>query len=147
MQLHYILAGLKNAEQNIAVSDQDDNHEETLTRLRIMLSELDRAKHIANKMIEQIAEKKSPGVEIKIKLYDLGGIDCLEKDCPFKQDCANHETAGDFRNEDGFTPDLYVVDGNFFCRSKKAGKSSETNCGALVFENNELVKFYARTNK
>ena len=32
---------------------------------------------------------------------------CRSTDCAFNRDCANHATAGDFRSESGFTPNLY----------------------------------------
>lgn len=32
---------------------------------------------------------------------------CLEKECPFRRVCANHETAGDFRDEGGLRPELF----------------------------------------
>jgi hypothetical protein len=31
---------------------------------------------------------------------------CYSKDCPFKSECAQHDTAGDYRFEDGYTPKL-----------------------------------------
>lgn len=56
-------------------------------------------------------------MKIPVKVYAAGGIDCLEDSCPFKGECANHETAGDFRSEDGFTPELSVVDGQWSCKT------------------------------
>lgn len=138
-QLNDIIASIKSCLHNVIVSDQDNDHENTLLRLRIMISSLSEAKITVDNVIKQIENKQNPGVEIKLKLYNAGGIDCLEKDCPLKHECANHETAGDFRNEDGLTPDLYIVDGHFFCKTKKASESPN-NHGALVFKNNELVK-------
>lgn len=34
---------------------------------------------------------------------------CLDNDCIFKKECANHASAGDFRSEDGFKPQLFVL--------------------------------------
>jgi hypothetical protein len=33
-------------------------------------------------------------------------IICENSDCPFKRECSNHSSAGDFRTEDGFSPEL-----------------------------------------
>ena len=47
--------------------------------------------------------------KVKIKIFDMGGIDCLAN-CAFSSECANHCSAGDFRSEGGFTPELTVLD-------------------------------------
>lgn len=52
---------------------------------------------------------------IPFKIYNGGGIDCLSETCKFKRECANHRTAGDFRSEDGFSPELVSKDGEIFC--------------------------------
>jgi hypothetical protein len=56
-------------------------------------------------------------MKVELKIYEQGGIDCLSKDCAFRKECANHETAGDYRSEDGFTPDLYEKNGGYFCNT------------------------------
>ena len=33
--------------------------------------------------------------------------ECQSKKCPLRKECANHCTAGDFRMEDGGTPELH----------------------------------------
>ncbi len=47
--------------------------------------------------------------EVPIKIYSAGGIDCCSEDCKFHQSCAVHASAGDFRMEDGFTPELSIL--------------------------------------
>jgi hypothetical protein len=99
--------------------------------------------------MEQANEKllDSFKISIKTKVYDGGGIDCLEDSCPFKRQCANHTTAGDYRSEGGFTPELYREGGVFFCKTKnKAARvnypefPSEINgTGSLVLKDGELV--------
>ena len=42
---------------------------------------------------------------------------CLEKDCPWKRVCANHDTAGDFRSEDGVTPKLSLRNSVLHCET------------------------------
>lgn len=42
-------------------------------------------------------------MKIPVVWLKEGGIICLET-CPYSRTCANHDTAGDFRTEDGFTP-------------------------------------------
>lgn len=46
------------------------------------------------------------------KFYLIGDIiQCRDKTCCYRKECSVHETAGDFRSEDGFSPQL-VLDGN-----------------------------------
>ncbi len=47
----------------------------------------------------------------------LDGIICVSKECRNKKECAQHESAGDFRTEDGFTPEWYrdTATGRLFC--------------------------------
>jgi hypothetical protein len=52
---------------------------------------------------------------ISHKIYPQGGIDCLEDKCPFKRECANHYTAGEFRTEGGFTPELSLLRDILIC--------------------------------
>lgn len=57
---------------------------------------------------------------VKIKVdrgYKM--VICLEN-CKFDRKCANHDTAGDFRMEDGFTPKLSLRDGEVYCGTKNA---------------------------
>lgn len=44
--------------------------------------------------------------EIKIIANEWGYILCKDR-CPYSKECAIHETAGQFRSEDGFSPRLY----------------------------------------
>lgn len=50
------------------------------------------------------------GVSMKIKatINRFGAINCQEQYCPFLKKCANHETAGQYREEDGFSPEITV---------------------------------------
>lgn len=48
-------------------------------------------------------------MKIQYKIYSGGGFECCENTCPFKGECAIHTSAGEFREEDGFTPELYKV--------------------------------------
>lgn len=36
--------------------------------------------------------------------------ECLDLNCPYKSECACHYSAGDFRMEDGFTPQIFFDD-------------------------------------
>jgi hypothetical protein len=56
-------------------------------------------------------------MKVELKLYPMGGIDCLSKTCSFRKECANHESAGDYRSEDGFRPDLFEKNGEYFCNT------------------------------
>ena len=42
---------------------------------------------------------------MKIKTYGNTSV-CQNEKCHFSSECANHETAGEFRSESGFTPQL-----------------------------------------
>lgn len=63
---------------------------------------------------------------------------------------ANHTTAGDYRSEDGFTPDLHREGGVFFCKTKNQsarvhypGFPSEINGnGSLVLKDGDLVVYH-----
>lgn len=67
------------------------------------------------------AEWRDPtSVRIEVKLWNDMGINCLEKDCKFNKECANHASAGDYRSEGGFTPEL-TIEGKepiFYCATK-----------------------------
>lgn len=45
--------------------------------------------------------------------------DCLSSDCPFWTKCACNFSAGDFRMESGFTPEIFVDtdDGTIWCKT------------------------------
>lgn len=55
--------------------------------------------------------------KVTIKIVGELGVfpECQESDCSLKRQCANHCTAGDFRSEDGWKPDLQKIDGEWFC--------------------------------
>lgn len=46
------------------------------------------------------------------------GFECKSEDCVYRGKCAQHETAGQFRSEDGFTPELTRKGEEVFCDSK-----------------------------
>ena len=52
-----------------------------------------------------------------IEIYTGGGLQCNEE-CVFAKTCAIHRTAGDFRSEDGFSPEIRFENYCFFCDSK-----------------------------
>lgn len=39
---------------------------------------------------------------VKINEY----TECVSQTCPFRKECGQHETAGDFRAESGFAPEI-----------------------------------------
>ncbi len=58
-------------------------------------------------------------MKIKVAPRDLyKAIICLEIDCPYKKECANHTSAGDFRSEEGFKPEIYINNGDVVCDTK-----------------------------
>ena len=42
-------------------------------------------------------------------------VNCLEQGCRYRRTCANHTSAGDFRSEDGFSPELHLRRGQLYC--------------------------------
>jgi len=48
----------------------------------------------------------------------IDSFGCCDTFCIYSRECACHTTAGDFRSEDGFTPEIFV-DGknNLFCKT------------------------------
>lgn len=53
---------------------------------------------------------------------------CSDKNCPYKRDCANHSSAGDFRTEGGFSPYLAIGEdtSEVICWSKYSIMSKES---------------------
>lgn len=55
-------------------------------------------------------------MQIDISNYDYPNFfECREQLCPFRRECAQHETAGDFRTEGGFTPELLIIGNACYC--------------------------------
>lgn len=53
----------------------------------------------------------------KIEIDSYGN--CCDEKCVFKRECSQHRTAGDFRAEDGFRPDIkFILDEGFCCFTK-----------------------------
>ena len=42
-------------------------------------------------------------------------IICEACNCPYQRECANHDSAGDFRTEGGFSPELTLKNGEVHC--------------------------------
>jgi len=41
---------------------------------------------------------------VDVEVLETGLIICKSRTCRYTRECANHDSAGDFRTEDGFTP-------------------------------------------
>jgi tellurite resistance-related uncharacterized protein len=88
--------------------------------------------------------------KIKVEEEGLkhGGIYCLEESCPFRRECANHTTAGDFRSEGGVTPRLSILNGQIGCNTIYADEDEtityqsipvdHENTGALVLNDGNI---------
>lgn len=61
---------------------------------------------------------------------------CISNICKFSRECANHTTAGDFRTEDGFTPEITVVSGEVVCLTQDRAVSEAHTCGYGPFPEN-----------
>jgi hypothetical protein len=42
---------------------------------------------------------------------------CNQEDCKFRYSCSSHLSAGDFRSESGFRPELFLSDGKLICNT------------------------------
>lgn len=72
-------------------------------------SVIGRALHIYNHTLQRHEEPKDqfPKALPKHKRIDMDEWGCCTSmECPYKKDCSQHFTAGDFRSEDGFAPML-----------------------------------------
>lgn len=64
--------------------------------------------------------------------------DCQEERCAFKHTCANHRSAGEFRNEDGLTPDLKEIDGVWKC------SQNPINANGAIMADGSLLNYSSR---
>ena len=56
-------------------------------------------------------------MRVDIEIFTCGALQCNDE-CIFSGSCAIHKTAGEFRSEDGFSPEIRLEDDIFFCDSK-----------------------------
>lgn len=80
-------------------------------------------------------QKEPKRFPIPVEIYSGGGIGCKADDCQQERECANHFTAGDFRSEDGMTPDLAVTTDAWYCTKKDSG----VNDGCLIFKDGKII--------
>lgn len=66
---------------------------------------------------------------------------CTTKHCIYRKECAQHETAGDYRSEDGLTPSLYKDGNDVFCDRQVVNE--DVGNGILIYKNGvfELSEF------
>lgn len=74
-----------------------------------------------------------PAMAIKpLSETQVSVLECKET-CPYDRECANHESAGDFRTDDGLVPTLTKVEGGYHCdRNPK-----RTGGGAILSDGNQ----------
>jgi hypothetical protein len=75
-----------------------------------------------------------PAPKINAEIYPQGGIDCKEN-CQFSSECANHTTAGEFRSDDGFTPELSINQDTITCQTKHRNIMEDINVNRILPEN------------
>jgi hypothetical protein len=64
---------------------------------------------------------------------------CEDVHCLFRKQCANHTTAGDFRSEDGLTPDLKEIEnGEWWCSQNPCDQ------GAILIDGSLITPFISR---
>jgi len=76
-------------------------------------------------------------MKIKVSDFKCDAILCLEM-CKFSSTCANHDSAGDFRNEGGFKPELIMVDNEVHCETYNQEISDYDDCGNLPKNHGQL---------
>ena len=90
--------------------------------MKVQLEQDIKALNTVIKLLEGMRNQKSkqlywlirePKLQV-IKISGRSGRIC-EEECHLSRECANHTTAGDFRSEDGMTPDLIQRDGQWLC--------------------------------
>lgn len=58
---------------------------------------------------------------VAVKIYGQYPA-CLDTECKHKKECANHTSAGDYRSEDGDTPNLVKTANGWLCSREPADK-------------------------
>jgi hypothetical protein len=85
-----------------------------------------------------LPKAKTSRVPIPVEIFGLQEHTPLcriaDSQCPYTKECAQHYTAGDFRSEDGMTPDLELQNGVWHC-----SKTRRENNGMLFVENGKLT--------
>lgn len=81
----------------------------------------------AIKLLEGMRNQKSNQLywvirEPKLQVIQMIDKECYES-CPLSRECANHTTAGDFRSEDGMTPDL-KWNGQWLCTKEDTERNN-----------------------
>lgn len=61
---------------------------------------------------------------------------CLDDECEHKRVCANHESAGDYRSEDGPTPNVSIVNNELSCN-----KQLTNSVGMACIRNGKIVVY------
>lgn len=66
---------------------------------------------------------------MKLELVRNKYLNCESEDCPFRKECAQHTTAGDFRSESGFSPKVEKVGDDYFCKTRDSEVDFEAEHG------------------
>ena len=62
---------------------------------------------------------------------------CMSKTCSYTDECANHESAGDFRSEGGSRGNISIVDDKLSC-----DETIIPNCIGMVYLKHEKIMVY-----
>ena len=84
-------------------------------------------------------------MKTKLTIYPGGGIDCNSNECRWTKECANHNSAGDYRCEDGLSPSLNIIsiflggaDANCYSADFRFAELVPHN-GAKIYKNGKVV--------
>lgn len=101
----------------------------TQIEARVLISKLKSELEIAAMLRIMEHQMSEVGFPVPVSIYGSYPA-CLEENCSYKYECANHHTAGDFRTEDGLTPLLKMIDAKWTCTKKP----TSTGMGAVLYD-------------
>ena len=66
---------------------------------------------------------------MKLHIHNNRSLDCDSSDCPFRKECAQHDTAGDYRTESGFSPEIEKQGDDYICLTRNAEVDMDIDLG------------------
>jgi len=98
----------------------DELLREIKRRVSCVLEEAKAMSEVVDEALGDASGEEKRGVKIEAAMPNGDGAIICEDDCVYSRECANHTSAGEFRSEGGFTPELSVNERmECFCRTKE----------------------------
>lgn len=92
-----------------------------------------------NKVSQKGIAKRKAALPAPIEIFDAGGVNCLSRDCQFRKSCTNHDTASEYRSEDGITPELFKDGEQILCYTQ-TGEGKQREGGCVIFRGGKFVR-------